>query len=44
MSGVRVDGHQFQRPRSATVDGTSRVRTRKASIRMPIAREARMST
>src|SRR5215813_4498714 len=37
-----VDGHQFQRPRSATVDGTSRVRTRKASMMMPIAREARM--
>src|SRR5215813_9110721 len=38
----RVDGHQFQRPSSATVDGTSRVRTKKASIKMPIAREARM--
>src|SRR5215468_4202990 len=37
-----ADGHQFQRPRSATVDGTSRVRTRKASTRMPIASEARM--
>ena len=29
------DGHQFHRPSSSTVEGTSRVRTRKVSIRMP---------
>jgi hypothetical protein len=37
------DGHQFQRPRSATVEGTSRVRTRNASMRIPMESEARMS-
>jgi hypothetical protein len=34
----RVDGHQFQRPSSATVAGTRSVRTRNVSMRMPIAR------
>jgi hypothetical protein len=33
-----ADGHQFQRPRSATVAGTRRVRTKNASIKMPRAR------
>ena len=37
------DGHQFHRPSSTTVDGTSRVRTRKVSIRMPSARPSPMS-
>jgi len=33
-----ADGHQFQRPSSATVEGTSTVRTTKVSSRMPTAR------
>ena len=37
------DGHQFHRPSSTTVDGTSSVRTRKVSIRMPSARPRPMS-
>ena len=37
-----LDGHQFQRPSNATVEGTSSVLTRKASMRIPIAIEARM--
>src|SRR6266487_5254137 len=35
-----ADGHQFHRPSSTTVDGTSRVRTRNVSIRTPRARPA----
>src|SRR6266699_6826594 len=35
-----LDGHQFHRPSSTTVDGTSRVRTRKVSISTPNARPA----
>ena len=35
-----ADGHQFHRPSSTTVDGTSNVRTRKVSIRTPSARPA----
>ena len=38
----QLDGHPFQRPSRATVAGTSSARTRKASMRMPIAMDARM--
>src|SRR5579884_1430383 len=34
-SAARCAGHQFQRPRSETVDGIRSVRTRKVSMRMP---------
>ena len=37
------DGHQFHRPSSTTVDGTSSVRTRKVSMRMPSASPNAMS-
>src|SRR5262249_19234890 len=40
-SGLLIlDGHQFHRPSSTTVAGTSRVRTRKVSISTPSARPA----
>ena len=37
QSRVRRDGHQFQRPRRTTRDGTSSDRSRKVSIRTPAA-------
>ena len=42
-STVILDGHQFHRPSRTTVDGTSRVRTRNVSIRMPSASPNPMS-
>ncbi len=38
-----LDGHQFHLPSSTTVEGTSSVRTRKVSMRMPRARPRPMS-
>jgi hypothetical protein len=38
------DGHQFHRPISTAADGTSSVRTRKVSIRMPSARPTPTTT
>ena len=38
------DGHQFHRPSSTTTDGTSRVRTKKVSSRMPAASPTPIST
>ena len=38
-----LPGHQFQRPSRDTVEGTSRLRTRKVSIKMPSARPMPMS-
>ncbi len=42
-SMVSLDGHQFHRPSSTTVEGTSSVRTRKVSIRIPSASPSAMS-
>ena len=40
----RREGHQFHRPSSTTTDGTSRVRTKNVSSRMPAARPTPIST